>query len=99
MTEAAISACVPVFVCKEPSNKLNEGPWAQSFVAKNDSSCLIQTRLVGEMSQRCITSFCSFEMFAVIKNVWIPQGVWHKHNDYGINAHVNACCHQAWSWV
>lgn len=91
-----VRVCVSLCVCEDPSN-LNQGPRAQSFVAKkNDSSCLIQTRFVGEVSQCRITSVCSFELFGVIKNVWILQGVLHKHNDYGINVHVNACCHKAW---
>lgn len=75
-------------MCEEPSNALNQVPWVQSFVAKNDSSCLIQTRFVGEMSQCGITSFRSFEMFGVIKSVLVPHGVLHKHNDYRINVHV-----------
>lgn len=77
-------------VWEKPSNALNWGPWARSFVRKNDSSCLIQARLVGERSQCRITSFHSFEMFGVIKNVWIPWGVGRKHSDYGICVRVNA---------
>lgn len=82
---------------KSLSKSQNQGPRARRFVAaENDSSCLIQTRFVGEMSQRRSTRVCSFEMFHVIKNVRSVRGAVHKHNDYRINVHVNACCHEAW---
>lgn len=66
VTETAISGCARLFMCVWRA--LNQGPRVQSFVAReNDSSRLIQTRFVGEMSQCRITSVCSFEMFGVIK--------------------------------
>lgn len=67
MMETAISTRVCMCRCEELSNKQPKVPLEKRFVAGNDRSHLVQTRIVGKMSGCCITRFCSFKMFGVIK--------------------------------
>ena len=62
--------CACVLVCvRRAFKRTDQGPGERSFAKENDSSCLIQTGFVGEMSPCRIMSICSFEMFGEIKKM------------------------------